>query len=47
MHVLSWLNDSFNYIFEAAVRTFSPTGDSYPNIGIQPYDGDPYSSNWT
>ncbi|MEO0350914.1 MAG: hypothetical protein AAF282_12800 [Cyanobacteria bacterium P01_A01_bin.15] len=41
-----WLTDSFDYIFEAAVRIFSPSDDAYPVIGMQPYEGDVYSSGW-
>ncbi|MEL7507041.1 MAG: hypothetical protein AAFX51_07355 [Cyanobacteria bacterium J06636_28] len=47
MHISRWLTDSFNYIFEAAVRIFSPSDDAYPSIGMQPYEGDVYSSGWT
>lgn len=47
MYILRWLNDSFNYVFEAAARIFSPDNDAYPASGMQPYEGDPYSSSWT
>jgi hypothetical protein len=30
------------YITEAAVRIFGPNDDAYPNIGVQPFTGDPY-----
>lgn len=46
MQLNRWFIDSFNYIFSAAVRIFSPSDDAYPNTGVQPYDGDPYSSDW-
>ena len=46
MHVLRWLADGFDYIFGAAVRIFGPSDDAYPTIGVQPYEGDPYSSSW-
>ncbi len=29
------------YIFDAALRIFSPNTDDYPKIGAQPYQGDP------
>jgi len=32
------------YISEAAARIFSPTDDSYPVIGVQPFDGEPFNS---
>lgn len=47
MLIPRWLTDSFNYIFEAAARIFGPDDDAYPAIGIQPYEGDVYSSSWT
>ncbi|MCX7594348.1 MAG: hypothetical protein N2235_11400 [Fischerella sp.] len=38
------------YISEAAVRIFGPNDDAYPNIGVQPFTGDPYkegtANNW-
>lgn len=46
MHILRWLADSFDYIFGAAVRIFGPNDDAYPSVGVQPYEGDPYSSGW-
>lgn len=32
-----------SYIFDAAVRIFSPSTDNYPETGTQPYKGDPNS----
>ncbi|MDM9382376.1 hypothetical protein QUB80_16855 [Chlorogloeopsis sp. ULAP01] len=37
------------YITEAAIRIFGPSDDAYPNIGVQPFSGDPYkerTANW-
>lgn len=38
------------YISEAAMRIFGPTDDQYPNIGVQPFTGEPYkkgtADNW-
>lgn len=36
-------NSALTYLMEAAGRIFSPTDDSYPNTGVQPYSGDPWS----
>lgn len=44
MRISRWLTDGINYIFEAAARIFGPDHDSYPAVGIQPYEGDVYSS---
>jgi len=30
------------YISEAAMRIFGPNDDAYPNIGVQPFKGEPY-----
>lgn len=30
------------YVTEAALEVFSPNHDSYPSIGVQPFDGDPW-----
>lgn len=47
MHILRWLGDSFDYLFGAMARIFGPDDDAYPAVGVQPYEGDPYYSNWT
>ncbi|MEO0456725.1 MAG: hypothetical protein AAF152_09090 [Cyanobacteria bacterium P01_A01_bin.114] len=43
MKIKGWLNDVLNYLSEAVARIFGPDDDAYPNIGVQPYDGDVYS----
>ncbi len=30
------------YISEAVVRIFGPNDDAYPNIGVQPFSGEPF-----
>lgn len=30
------------FISEAAMRIFGPNDDAYPEIGVQPFMGDPY-----
>ena len=42
MTILHWFNDSLNYLSEAVARIFGPNQDSYPLVGVQPFDGDPY-----
>ena len=34
------LNNVFQYLAEGLVRTFSPSDDQYPVIGVQPFGGD-------
>ncbi|PSB02241.1 isochorismate synthase [Merismopedia glauca] len=31
-----------NYLYEAFARIFSANHDKYPEIGVQPYEGEPY-----
>jgi hypothetical protein len=33
------------YITEAAMEIFAPTHDSYPNIGVQPFTGEPFKGH--
>jgi hypothetical protein len=33
------------YISEAAMEIFAPTRDSYPNIGVQPFSGEPFKGH--
>ncbi|HLP91058.1 MAG TPA: hypothetical protein VK184_21050 [Nostocaceae cyanobacterium] len=32
---------TINYIYGAASRLFSPRDDNYPEIGVQPFEGEP------
>ncbi|MEM9908562.1 MAG: hypothetical protein AAF921_26480 [Cyanobacteria bacterium P01_D01_bin.44] len=43
MKMTGWLNNILNYLSEAVSRIFGPDDDAYPNTGVQPYEGDPYS----
>ena len=36
-------NSVIQYFSEAVTRIFGPTDDSYPNLGVQPFDGEPLS----
>lgn len=31
----------FRYTFETGLRIFGPSKDDYPEIGVQPFEGDP------
>ncbi|WP_278000287.1 isochorismate synthase [Nodosilinea sp. LEGE 07088] len=42
MNFLASLVNGIGYITEAALEVFSPNHDSYPSIGIQPFDGEAY-----
>lgn len=43
MNILMTVRDMLQYLAEAAGRIFEPSKDEYPAIGIQPFDGEPYS----
>ena len=37
------LDTILRYVSQAIARIFSPNEEPVPEIGTQPYDGDPYS----
>lgn len=41
MNIVKTIQDTVQYLVEAAMRLFSPSDDHYPNTGVQPYEGDP------
>jgi hypothetical protein len=43
MRIIQVIRESIQYLVEASTRLFSPTDDQYPNVGVQPFDGDAYS----
>lgn len=43
MNVLRMIGNAVHYISEGVGRVFSPTDDEYPNTGVQPFDGEPFS----
>lgn len=43
MNILKVINDAMRYLSDGATALFSPNRDEYPNIGVQPFSGDPYS----
>jgi hypothetical protein len=43
MIIVQVIRDAVQYLSEAADRIFSPSRDEYPAIGVQPFDGEPYS----
>jgi len=45
MNILKVLNDAIYYLSDGAASLFSPSHDNYPNVGVQPYSGDPYSES--
>jgi hypothetical protein len=43
MNVLNLVRDAFQYVSEAVVRIFKPANDDYPETGVQPFEGEPFS----
>jgi len=41
MKLMKMMNELNSFFAEAIARIFSPNQDAYPNVGIQPYSGDP------
>lgn len=42
MAISKMLANFTQFVSEAAMRIFTPTNDAYPNIGVQPFTGEPY-----
>lgn len=42
MNIQKSMHEMVQYLTEAFVRVFSPSTDEYPEVGVQPFDGDPY-----
>ncbi len=43
MNILKAISNVIYYLSEGTAILFSPNHDDYPNIGLQPYSGDPCS----
>jgi hypothetical protein len=42
MKISELISNCLKYVSEAVARIFGPDDDAYPNVGVQPFDGDPY-----
>ncbi|MBJ7899852.1 MAG: isochorismate synthase [Cyanobacteria bacterium RI_101] len=42
MNIGQAFQDLVQYFTEAFARIFGPSTDEYPEVGVQPFDGDPY-----
>lgn len=40
MKVSQIIGNAIQYFSEAIARIFSPNDDKYPNIGVQPFEGE-------
>lgn len=43
MKVSQMLDSLVQYFSDAIARIFGPSDDAYPEVGVQPFDGEPYS----
>lgn len=43
MNILKSISSALQYLSEAGTGLFTPNHDHYPNIGVQPFSGYPYS----
>ncbi len=43
MNILQSLQDAVRYVSEGVSKVFSPSDDHYPQTGVQPFEGDPFS----
>jgi hypothetical protein len=43
MNILHAIGAALQFLSEGAVHIFSRSKDEYPAIGIQPFDGEPFS----
>jgi len=43
MKVFDLVVNAIQYVSEGVSRIFSPRDDHYPETGVQPFDGDPFS----
>ncbi|MGG6297592.1 hypothetical protein ACQ4M4_24625 [Leptolyngbya sp. AN02str] len=45
MNLFKIIGNAIRYIYDGAFEIFSPNRDHYPNTGVQPFEGDPYSES--
>ena len=45
MKIFQWLQNIFQYLGNGVSRLFQPTNDDYPEIGVQPFEGEPYDES--
>lgn len=43
MNVIEMVHDAIQYLSEGVSRIFKPNEDHYPETGVQPFDGEPFS----
>lgn len=43
MNISKMMDNLIQYISEAIARIFGPTDDEYPETGVQPFEGEPFT----
>ena len=43
MRIPKMIDSLVQYFSDAIARIFGPSDDAYPDVGVQPFEGDPYS----
>ena len=41
MKLFTWMQNTAQYLFDGVSRLFKATDDDYPEIGVQPFSGEP------
>jgi hypothetical protein len=47
MNISKIITNVSEYISAAVARIFGPNDDQYPEIGVQPFEGEPYTEKTT
>ena len=42
MKIFQGLQNIFQYLADGVAKLFQPTNDDYPEIGVHPFEGEPY-----
>ncbi|MDJ0903816.1 MAG: isochorismate synthase [Xenococcus sp. MO_188.B8] len=45
MKIFQWLQNIVQYLANGVSQLFKPSDDDYPEIGVQPFEGEPYDEN--
>lgn len=45
MKIFEWLQNMVQYLAEGVSKLFQPSEDDYPEIGVQPFEGEPYDES--
>ena len=43
MPIFKQVQHAFKFVWEGTARIFGPDDNTYPETGVQPFEGDPYN----